>query len=68
VVQAEPLKELWGISFFHDCLISELLPDLINALHVCVDNLTVLIAVAVLNIVTPLNQMEFQVELDDVQW
>ena len=68
MVTLESLKKLWRISFFHYCLVSELLPDLVNTLHVGIDNLTVLVAVAVLNIVTPLNQMEFQVELNDVHW
>ena len=68
LVTLKSLKKLWCVSFFHNCLVSELLSYLVDALHIGVYDLAVLIAVAVLNIVTPLNQMEFHVELDDMHW
>lgn len=68
LVILDTLKELWGIGLLHDSLITELSLDVFDSLHVGVDNLAVLVAVTVGNIVTPLYQMKLQVKFNDVKW
>jgi hypothetical protein len=60
------LKELWldtTFSLFHDVLVAKLELDLLNALHVCIGYLTILITIAFLNYLRPFNALEFEVEI-----
>lgn len=54
------------IRLLHDGFVSELGPYLLDALHVGVDDLAALVAIAVGYVVTPLYQVKLQEKFEDV--
>ena len=55
------------VVLFHYVLVSQLFVDFIDSLCVCVRNLAIFLAVAELDGVAPLHEIEFQVKVQDIQ-
>ena len=56
------------VVLFHYILISETLFNLFNALHVGINDLTLLITVTEWHVITPFNKMEGQKKVKDKEW